>query len=105
MANIKQVESELVCIASFLAKEGKENELIEALYSLIEATHKEEGCIRYELNQAIEEPRRITFIEKWSNQKTFDEHCAMPYITDYFDNVRPALVESFDVSLHKEFIV
>lgn len=105
MKTLEKVAEELVCIAQFYAFEGKENELINVLYSLIEPTHKESGCVRYELNQSIDNRLRITFIEKWSSQKTFDEHCAMDYITDFFNNVRPELVENFEVTLHKEFVV
>jgi quinol monooxygenase YgiN len=96
--------TQVVCIAEFRAKEGKTEELIDALHRLMEPTHKEAGCIRYELNQRVDDPRWITFIEKWKDRKIFDEHCAMPYITDYFDNVRPGLVENFEVKLYQEVL-
>ena len=96
--------TQVVCIAEFRAKEGKTEELIDALHRLVEPTHKEAGCIRYELNQRVDDPRWITFIEKWKDRKVFDEHCAMPYITDYFDNVRPGLVENFEVKLYQEVL-
>jgi quinol monooxygenase YgiN len=96
--------TQVVCIAEFRAKEGKTEELLDALHRLMEPTHKEAGCIRYELNQRVDDPRWITFIEKWKDRKIFDEHCAMPYITDYFDNVRPGLVENFEVKLYQEVL-
>ncbi|PYV92688.1 MAG: hypothetical protein DMG05_03740 [Acidobacteria bacterium] len=46
----KKAEKEIVCIAQFTAKPGKETEFIEALHRLIGPTRKETGCIRYELN-------------------------------------------------------
>jgi quinol monooxygenase YgiN len=94
----------VVCIAEFRAKEGSTEALIDALHILIEPTHREPGCIRYELNQREDDPRWITFIEKWKDQKSFDEHCAMPYIADYFNNARPALVEAFEVKLYRELL-
>ena len=96
--------TQVVCVAEFRAKEGKTEELLDALHRLMEPTHKEAGCIRYELNQRVDDPRWITFIEKWKDRKIFDEHCAMPYITDYFDNVRPGLVENFEVKLYQEVL-
>lgn len=45
-------QRQIVCVASFLAKPGKEQALIEALGALIPDTRKEDGCIRYELNQS-----------------------------------------------------
>jgi quinol monooxygenase YgiN len=94
----------VVCVAEFLAREGKTDELIAALHALMEPTHREPGCLRYELNQRVDEPRWVTFIEKWTSQKVFDEHCAMPYIAHYFDEVRPQLVEQFEVKLYQEIL-
>lgn len=96
--------TQLVCVAEFLALEGKEEELLAALHSLMEPTHEEAGCLRYELNQGCDDLRRITFIEKWKDRAAFDRHCATSYITDYFDHVRPHLVERFDVKLYYEVL-
>ena len=96
--------TQVVCVAEFHAIEGKTEELIAALHVLLEPTHKEDGCLRYELNQRVDDPRWITFIEKWKNKTVFDEHCATPYITQYFDNVRPSLVDDFTVTLYSEIL-
>jgi quinol monooxygenase YgiN len=97
-------KTRVVCVAEFRANDGKTEELIAALHVLMKPTHKEPGCERYELNQRTDDPRWITFVEKWKNRKTFDKHCAMPYITNYFDNVRPGLVETFEVKLYQEIL-
>jgi quinol monooxygenase YgiN len=94
----------VVCVAEFRAQEGKTDALIEALHSLMKPTHGEPGCIRYELNQRVDDPRWITFVEKWKDQQTFDRHCGMPYIADYFNDVRPTLVETFEVKLYREIL-
>jgi quinol monooxygenase YgiN len=96
--------TQVVCVAEFRAFEGKTDDLITALHSLMESTHKESGCMRYELNQRLDDTRWITFIEKWKDREVFDQHCAMPYIKDYFDNVRPQLVEAFEVKLYEEIL-
>jgi quinol monooxygenase YgiN len=95
---------ELVCVAEFLALEGKTQELVTALHALMKPTHKEPGCLRYELNRRSDDSRWISFIEKWKNRETFDRHCAMPYIKQFFDDVRPHLVEQFEVKLYEEIL-
>ena len=97
-------KTQVVCVAEFHALEGKTDALIEALYVLMRPTHKESGCIRYELNQREDDPRWMTFIEKWKDQKTFDEHCATPYISQFFNDVRPKLVETYEVKLYREIL-
>lgn len=100
----KKAITQVVCVAEFRAFEGKAEELINALYLLMGPTHKEPGCMRYELNQRSDDNRWITLIEKWTDRNSFDRHCAMPYIKDYFDNVRPRLVEIFEVKLYQEIL-
>ncbi len=101
---LKKAEREVVCVAQFRAKEGKDEELLLALHGLIPATRREEGNIRYELNQAIDDPRVITFIEKFASQEDFDSHCNTLYIKGFFDDVSPNLVETVVVTLYKEVL-
>ena len=95
---------QVVCVAEFFAKEGKSSELIDALHVLMKPTHSEPGCIRYELNQRIDQPNGITYIEKWKDKQAFDEHCATPYVADFFNDVRPDLVDHFEVKLYEEIL-
>ncbi|HXR24138.1 MAG TPA: putative quinol monooxygenase [Candidatus Binataceae bacterium] len=96
--------AQVVCVAEFRAFEGKTEELIEALHVLIKPTLAEQGCIRYELNQRVDDERRITFIEKWNDKEVFDRHCATSYVKHYFDVARPQLVEWFEVKLYQEIL-
>jgi quinol monooxygenase YgiN len=95
---------QVVCVAEFRAMPGKTEDLIAALHRLMEPTHKEPGCVRYELNQRSDDDRWITFVEKWKDREVFDRHCAMPYIKHFFDDVRPSLVETFEVKLYEEIL-
>jgi quinol monooxygenase YgiN len=101
---VKKNTTQVVCIAEFHAMPGKTEELIVALHSLIEPTHKEPGCLHYHLNQRLDNDRWITFTEKWKDRNTFDTHCAMPYIKHFFDNLRPLLVDEFEVKLYEEIV-
>lgn len=101
---IQRDETRVVVIAKFLAREGKEQELLERMQRLMEPTHKEPGYIRYELNQNVENPRIITYIEKFKDQQAFDTHKNAPYIADFFQNVAPKLVENQEVTLHREVL-
>ncbi len=101
---IPRDETRVVVIARFLAKEGKEQDLLEAMQRLMEPTHKEPGYIRYELNQNFENPRILTYIEKYKDQAAFDEHKSAPYIRDFFQRVAPELVEQQEVTFHREVL-
>ena len=97
-------ETQMVCVAEFYARQGKTDPLIAALHILMQPTHKEPGCLRYELNQRSDDPRWITYIEKWKDKKAFDAHCEMPHIAHFFQDVQPDLVDKFEVKLYHEVL-
>jgi len=101
---LERAASELVCVAQFTAKASKEEDLLEALHSLIKPTHQEKGYLRYELNQAIDNPRTITFIEKFKSKEAFDFHCNTPYIKGFFDDVAPKLTDRVEVTIYREIL-
>ena len=64
-----------VRVLAFLeAKEGKRQELLNILVSIVEPSRKEEGNISYVLNSSTEHPNEIMFDEVWSGMDTFVKH-------------------------------
>lgn len=102
--NIKKDTTQIVCVARFVAKEDKLDELLQELYALIEPTRKEEGCIRYELNQSVDDPKVMTFVEKFKDKAAIESHGNMPYIINLVDNIIPNLVASSSITFHNEII-
>ena len=101
---IQEEKSQVVCIAEFVARDGKLDEFLLAMHALMAPTHREPGCIRYELNRRADVPNVLTFVEKWKDQRSFDEHCAMPYIARHFNELVPRLVERFEVKMYREIL-
>jgi quinol monooxygenase YgiN len=94
---------QIIVVAHFTAKPGKEAALLELLCSLMEPTRKEAGCLRYELNQEIENPAAFTFAEKFSSREAFESHVKSPYIKGFGER-SPDLIESRQVRLHRELL-
>lgn len=97
-------KTQLVCVAQFVAKPGKRDALVAALATLIPATRREPGCIRYELNVSLEDENKVAFVEKFVDKAAFDEHCASQAIQDYFNKVMPELVASQHVEIFNQVI-
>jgi quinol monooxygenase YgiN len=71
---------EVVVVGSFTARAGKEQEAEDALRSLVEPTHDEQGCILYALHRGTDDPRRLTFIERWDSREALDAHLSSPHV-------------------------
>lgn len=90
----------VIVIAHFTAKPGKEGELQDFLQSLVAPTRSEPGCVRYEVNQDLDDPSTFTFVETFADKAGFDAHCATPYVAKLFE-LLPILVGEQYIGLHK----
>jgi len=93
--------AQIVVIAHFTAKPGKEEELSTFLRGLVEPTRREPGCIRYELNQDLDDPTAFSFVETFADRAGFDAHCRMPYIEKLFEALKLLVAEQY-VGLHRQ---
>jgi len=96
------MNNQIVCVATFVAKPGKADELSKAIQCLLEPTKREAGCLRYELNQSLENPHLFTMVEKFRSRADFDLHGVQPYLEHFRNTALKNLVESASVALYQE---
>ncbi len=94
------MENELICVATFVARQDKEKELFELLFSLIEPTRKESGCISYELHQSLDDSSIFTLIEKFVDKESFEFHSNQPYLLNLKEVVGD-LISSLSINTYK----
>ena len=92
---------EVVVVGSFTAEPGKEAEGLEALRSLVEPTHREEGCILYALHRGTDDPRRLAFVERWSSGELLDAHLSSPHVQDFLGRVEELFGQSSDIVVYE----
>jgi quinol monooxygenase YgiN len=66
--------SSLTIVAITTAVAGKEQALRAAQEKLVAETVKEPGCLRYELNQSLDDRRVLIFTEKWASERDWRAH-------------------------------
>jgi quinol monooxygenase YgiN len=50
------------------------------LFSLLEPTRRENGCIEYELLQSLDDPLEFTLVSEWVSDDAFIGHLASPHM-------------------------
>lgn len=84
------MSKKVYCIAQFLPKEGKADELFNVLQGLEPNTTREDGCLQYVVTRQISSPFAegksfpIAFNEIWANIASFEAHCQRKEITEFF---------------------
>ncbi|MEH7890089.1 putative quinol monooxygenase [Elizabethkingia meningoseptica] len=62
------------------AKKDKRNELLPILQNMVVNTLKEKACLKYELQQGIEDENIFIFHEIWKNAEGLEQHNQQDYI-------------------------
>lgn len=86
-------------LAIIRAAPGAEAKLRAAQEILVAETLREKGCIRYELNQSLDDGRVVVFIETWESEELWRAHMEGAAIARFRAGGGSALVE--DMQLHR----
>ncbi|CAA9278560.1 MAG: hypothetical protein AVDCRST_MAG54-3415 [uncultured Actinomycetospora sp.] len=86
----------LTVIAHMKALPGKEQELREALESLVDPTLAEDGCVNYDLHQATDDPSTFFFYENWTGPEKLQAHLAADHLVAFAGRLDEFLVGGAD---------
>jgi quinol monooxygenase YgiN len=76
-SKVKDPNKPFAMIVTFKVKAGKEKEFEAAFVPCLAATHKEPGCISYELNRDPDDPTTYFMYEKFKSVAALDAHIKM----------------------------
>ena len=71
---------EVTVVATMKVKAGEEERAVEILRGVIEASHTEDGCVKYTLHRSSNEPGAFCIVEKWRSQTDLDAHFRQPHL-------------------------
>ncbi len=92
----------ITIIAKNIVKEGCVEEFIKVAAPLIEGSQKEEGCQVYNLHQDIKNPRILTFIELWDDEKAIELHNNSKHYKEIVPLLGPLVEAPSEVNLYKQ---
>ncbi|MFL0245968.1 putative quinol monooxygenase [Candidatus Clostridium stratigraminis] len=91
-------------VARKLVNEGKIEE-VKALYEqLVEASRKEEGCIKYELYQDESDPRVLAVIEEWESKDALNKHKKSEHYTTLVPMIGKLTANKPDMNIYNKII-
>ena len=93
------MEKPIVVIARVKAKQGKEEELKQALLGLIEPSRNDDGCINYDLHISEDGPGQYMFHETWRDKEALVKHLSTPHLREFISKSEELLEGEMNVSL------
>jgi (4S)-4-hydroxy-5-phosphonooxypentane-2,3-dione isomerase len=74
----------MICLAvTYVMKPGTEDETVDRLRLLTEATRQEPGCRFYLTHRSTTDPRKFFLYEQYDDQAALEVHRAAPYFVEH----------------------
>ncbi len=93
------MEKQVTVFAKCKAKQGTEENVKKELLALIPPTRLEEGCVSYDLHQAVDNPSVFVFCEIWSSKEHLESHMRTPHFQALAKKAEDIFAEPIDIVL------
>jgi (4S)-4-hydroxy-5-phosphonooxypentane-2,3-dione isomerase len=84
----------IVLMVTYVAKEGREEELAARLREMTGYTRQEPGCLAYVAHRSQKEPRKFLLYERYVDEAALDAHRTSPYFRRIVQGEYHELLES-----------
>jgi len=82
----------------------KYDEIIVLCKELVEETRKEDGCIKYEMHQDVNDKAILTMIEEWESQEALDKHMQSEHFTRIVPLLGSLMAAETDMNVYAQLI-
>ena len=101
--NMQIKKGQAIRVLAFMeAKEGKEQELVNHVLSIVDTTRKEEGNIAYVACISLDNSNQILVDEIWTSKETLGNHFKTKHMKDILPKIEHLLVKPLEIRIYKE---
>ena len=91
-------------VAKNFVEEDKIKEYVKLCKELVQATRKEEGCIKYEMYQDEKDSTILTMIEEWECREDLDKHMNSEHFTRIVPMLGKFRTKESDLNIYNKII-
>ena len=83
-----------VLAVTWIARQGEEERVAEALRSMVPPTEAEPGCVHYRVHRSVDEPRRFFLFEEYVDEAGLEAHMGSEHFERHVLGEAVPLLES-----------
>jgi quinol monooxygenase YgiN len=102
VSNAQQPEELIVAVIHVDARPSNTRSASTLLDDFRRSSLHDPGAKGFEVLQEIGHPNHFTLVEKWFDQKAYDEHNLAKHTRHFRDQLQPMLASPFDERIHTE---
>ena len=77
-------DEKIVLVARLKVKPDAVEETKRLALGIVADSRTEEGCLNYDVHQAIDDPTVFVWHETWQDKQALDNHFELPYFKEFF---------------------
>ena len=77
-------DEKIVLVARLKVREEAVEDAKKLALGIVTDSRREEGCLNYDVHQAIEDPTVFVWHETWRDKAALDEHFEMSHFKEFF---------------------
>lgn len=91
--------NQVTVVVRMKAKPGMEARVREELLKLLAPTRAEQGCINYDMHQALNDDSLFLFHENWVSESDLNTHLGAPHVKRWIGLAEELLAQPMDLTL------
>jgi quinol monooxygenase YgiN len=92
-----------VVVATWVAREGEEERVAGAIEQLTGPSRAESGCLTYQAQRSLEEPRSFLLYEVYESREAYEEHLASDHFRRFATELGIPLLERRERRFYETF--
>jgi len=93
----------LVVVAKAVYKDGESEKAIKLFKDMIQAVWEEDGCIKYNIYQDINDVDVVTVIEEWDSEEELKKHIQSEHYLRTIPSIRELRISS-EINIYKKIV-
>jgi autoinducer 2-degrading protein len=86
----------IVLAVSWVAKAGREGDVLALFSKLTDESRKEPGCVMYQVHRHRTEPRRFFIYEQYKDDAALEAHRSAPHFLQYAKKDLPKIADRIE---------
>ncbi|TKI04856.1 putative quinol monooxygenase [Martelella alba] len=93
------MSADIHVVAVIEGKPGSAETIKAILAPCVEASRKDEGCLKYDVHQDRERPDHFIFVEHWASEALLERHGRSAHLKALVDALAPLSIQPLEVSI------
>jgi quinol monooxygenase YgiN len=91
----------ILVVGRIVVQEDRLDDALASSLEHVERSRAEPGCISHDVHQDVEDPRRIVFVERWTDSAALARHFAVPASGAFVRTIGALATEPPSIAIYK----